>query len=234
MHYYKRNIGDYHKKAGRLSILEHGAYTLLLDACYDRERFPTLDDAIDWCWARSDAEIAAVKFVLSKFFDLIDGKYVQHRIQEEIDNYHEKAEKNKQIALDREEAKRAAIARNVHDKARNVHERAPNQEPRTTNQEPLTKNQEPKEKKKSRATALPAGFEITPDMRAWAAEKRLLIDIDYATEKWKNAMVAKETKYSDWTRAWYNGMLNAQEWQSENPKVTPLQPVRTRKEMPLP
>jgi len=29
MHYFKRNIGDYHKKAGRLSMLEHGAYTLL-------------------------------------------------------------------------------------------------------------------------------------------------------------------------------------------------------------
>ena len=37
MHYYKRNIGDYHKKAGRLSMIEHGAYTLLIDACYDRE-----------------------------------------------------------------------------------------------------------------------------------------------------------------------------------------------------
>jgi len=51
MHYFKRNIGDYHKKAGRLSMLEHGAYTLLMDACYDRERFPTMDEAIDWCWA---------------------------------------------------------------------------------------------------------------------------------------------------------------------------------------
>ena len=43
MHYFKRNIGDYHKKAGRLSMLEHGAYTLLIDSCYDRERFPTMD-----------------------------------------------------------------------------------------------------------------------------------------------------------------------------------------------
>ena len=60
MHYYKKNIGDYHKKAGRLSMLEHGAYTLLLDACYDRERFPTLEDAMDWTWARTEEEMAAL------------------------------------------------------------------------------------------------------------------------------------------------------------------------------
>lgn len=88
MHYFKRNIGDYHKKAGRLSMTEHGAYTLLLDACYDRERFPTLEEAVDWCWARSVEEVTAVTFVLSKFFDLVDGRYVQTRIQDEISAYH--------------------------------------------------------------------------------------------------------------------------------------------------
>ena len=85
MHYYKRNLGDYAKKAGRLSMLEHGAYTLLMDAIYDREVFPTLEDALDWTWARDEAEVAAVKFVLTKFFELQnDGRYVQKRIQEEI------------------------------------------------------------------------------------------------------------------------------------------------------
>jgi uncharacterized protein YdaU (DUF1376 family) len=84
MHYYKRNLGDYAKKAGRLSMLQHGAYTLLIDACYDREQFPTMEEAIDWTWASSSAEIEAVQFVLAKFFTLIDGRYVQNRIQEEI------------------------------------------------------------------------------------------------------------------------------------------------------
>lgn len=90
MHYYKRNIGDYAKKAGRLSILQHGIYTLLIDACYDREDFPSLEEAIDWTWAASVEEIEAVEFVLRKFFTLNDdGKYVQNRISEEIDEYHE-------------------------------------------------------------------------------------------------------------------------------------------------
>ena len=87
MHYYKRNIGDYHKKAGRLSMLEHGAFNLLIDACYDRERFPTMEEAIDWSWARTDAEVAAVQFVLKKFFILTDGVYVQPRIEEELEKW---------------------------------------------------------------------------------------------------------------------------------------------------
>lgn len=95
MHYYSKNIGDYAKKAGRLSMLEHGAYNLLLDACHDREQFPTEEEAIDWCWCRSQEEIDAVKFVLFKFFDKDDGgRYIQKRIKETLDNYHEKAKTN--------------------------------------------------------------------------------------------------------------------------------------------
>lgn len=113
MHYFKRNIGDYHKKAGRLSMLEHGAYTLLLDACYDRERFPTRAEAIDWCWARSVDEVSAVEFVLSKFFTLDGEQYIQARIQEEIAAYH-LAKKN-HWATKLTKAERAAIqaARNA-------------------------------------------------------------------------------------------------------------------------
>lgn len=145
MHYFKRNIGDYHKKAGRLTMLQHGAYTLLMDACYDRERFPTLEDAIDWCWASSEDEIAAVKFVLGKFFDLVDGRYQQTRIQEEIDDFHGKSETNRRIALEREEKRRnrprnvAQAARTVLEPSPELYEAPPNQEPLTTNQEPGTK-----------------------------------------------------------------------------------------------
>lgn len=138
MHYFKRNIGDYHKKAGRLSMLEHGAYTLLIDACYDRERFPTRDEALDWCWARTEQEIAAVDFVLAKFFDLVDGRYVQNRIQEEIDEYHQKALKNKEIALAREAARKEKRERIEHEACTNEHESPPNHKPITINQEPIT------------------------------------------------------------------------------------------------
>jgi len=147
MHYYKRNIGDYHKKAGRLSMLEHGAYTLLIDSCYDREQFPTLEEANDWAWARTDAELAAVKFVLSKFFTLEDGVYVQNRIKEELDEYKEKSEINSRIAQERE-ANRKKSKQDVNEPSRTVnetcdktHEPPPNHKPITINHKPLTINQ---------------------------------------------------------------------------------------------
>lgn len=143
MHYYKRNIGDYAKKAGRLSMLEHGAYTLLMDAIYDRETFPTLEEALDWAWARDDAEVAAIKFVLSKFFTLDGDRYVQKRIQDELDSYKAKAETNARIAKDREEKRKSKneASRIVHEPCEEKHEPSPNHKPLTNNQEPLTSNQ---------------------------------------------------------------------------------------------
>lgn len=66
-------------------MLQHGAYTLLIDACYEREQFPTLEEAIEWTWASTTEEIEAVTFVLRKFFYIVGGFYMQKRIQQEID-----------------------------------------------------------------------------------------------------------------------------------------------------
>ena len=137
MHYYKKNIGDYAKKAGRLTMLQHGAYTLLLDACYDREQFPTLDQAIEWTWASNQQEIEAVEFVLKKFFLLEGDKYVQNRIREELENYHNNSVINKRIAMEREAKRREKGTKRI----RTVHEAPPNHKPLTNNQEPVTSNQ---------------------------------------------------------------------------------------------
>lgn len=133
MHYYKRNLGDYAKKAGRLTMLQHGAYTLLIDSCYDREIFPTLDQALEWTWASTEAEIEAVKFVLTRFFTLDkEGCYVQDRILQELLHYHKNADTNKRIA-DEREAKRREKSTN---RVPIVNEATPNQEPLTTNHKP--------------------------------------------------------------------------------------------------
>ncbi len=141
MHYYKKNIGDYHKKAGRLNMLQHGAYNQLIDSCYDRERFPTEREAIDWVWASTTDEIEAVKFVLSKFFTLTDGAFVQKRIASDLAKYHENSATNKRIAIERE-TKRKGNSTNrvptVDEPPRTEHEAPPNHKPLTTNQEPLS------------------------------------------------------------------------------------------------
>ena len=135
MHYYKRNLGDYAKKAGKLTMLQHGSYTLLIDACYDREQFPTLEQAIEWTWATTEDEINAVKFVLDRFFRLDkDNQYVQPRILEELLDYHKKADKNKEIAIERE-AKRKQYSTN---REQVVNESSPNHKPITNNHKPIT------------------------------------------------------------------------------------------------
>jgi uncharacterized protein YdaU (DUF1376 family) len=153
MHYYKRNLGDYAKKTGRLTMLQHGAYTLLIDSCYDRESFPTLEQAIDWTWASTEQEIEAVKFVLSRFFKLgEDGQYVQDRILAELLEYHQKADTNKRIAVERETKRK----QNSTNREQVVNEPPPNHKPITINQEPLTNNQKPK-REKATVVATPEG-----------------------------------------------------------------------------
>ena len=95
MHYYTKNLGDYYKKAGRLSILQHGVYNLLIDAIYDRERFPTLTEAKAWAWCGTAEEIDALEFVLNRFFEENGaGIFEQKRIREELDDYKTKAKTN--------------------------------------------------------------------------------------------------------------------------------------------
>lgn len=116
-------------------MLQHGSYTLLIDACYDREQFPTLAEAIEWSWASTTEEREAVEFVLHKFFTLVDGVYVQPEIRADIVEYHAKAETNKRIAIERETKRKEACTL----RAQGVNEASPNHKPRTNNQEPKEK-----------------------------------------------------------------------------------------------
>ena len=159
MHYYKRNIGDYAKKAGRLTMLQHGAYTLLIDSCYDREIFPTLEQALEWTWASTQQEVEAVEFVLKKFFTLQDGQYVQNRIVEELQNYHSNAETNKRIAMEREAKRKEKNTLG----ARSVDEPPPNHKPLTINHKPITNNHKP-DREKATVVAHP----LTVDQQVWS------------------------------------------------------------------
>lgn len=156
MHHYQKNIGDYAKKAGRLSILQHGVYNLLMDACYDRERFPTRDEAIDWVWASTSDEVEAVDFVLRKFFDLQDdGIYVQKRILEELKVYWDfcktQSEKGKKGGRPKKpgglnkkpDGKPPVFSENP------LESRMVPKKSLTTNHQPLTTNHQPMEKIKT-------------------------------------------------------------------------------------
>lgn len=208
MNYYKRHIGDYHKKAGRLTMLQHGSYTLLIDACYDRERFPTEDEAIDWCWASTDDEIAAIKFVLRKFFTEENGVYVQKRIAEEIEAYKDKCETNRAIAVAREQRK--ATNRDVDStkRAKSVNDSPPNHKPITNNHKLV------KEKQRSRFSP------PTKDaLVEYQQEAGLNFDADKFIDYYEaNGWMAGRNKMKDWKAAARNWNKRQAEYQNEKAK----------------
>lgn len=87
MNYYRRYIGDYARDTGHLSLAEHGAYTLLLDAIYATERpLPTdLKSLYRICRATAPSERRAVASVADQFFPVDGDKRMNSRAKREID-----------------------------------------------------------------------------------------------------------------------------------------------------
>lgn len=87
MNYYERHLGDYAKDTAHLTMLEHGAYTLLLDRYYATEAPIPADQAHRLARARSPEEREAVDAVLEEFFELRDGQWHHSRCDEVIAEY---------------------------------------------------------------------------------------------------------------------------------------------------
>ncbi|MHB0973937.1 MAG: YdaU family protein [Thiobacillus sp.] len=84
MNYYERHLGDYAKDTVHLTMIEHGAYSVLLDRYYATECGIPADQVHRLARARTREEKQAVDSVLSDFFELIEGIWINHRAEEEI------------------------------------------------------------------------------------------------------------------------------------------------------
>lgn len=84
MNYYERHLGDYAKDTAHLSMLEHGAYGLLLDRYYGTESGIPEAQAHRVARARTKEEKQAVDSVLEEFFTLTNGVWINTRSEEEI------------------------------------------------------------------------------------------------------------------------------------------------------
>lgn len=143
MHKYWRHIGDYAKDTRHLSILEHGAYTLMLDWCYASEK-PLPDDEktlFRLCGAFEKAEQKAVLLVREEFFTLEEGGWTQKRVLAEVAVYRDKQVKATRAAELSWDSRRNADAKQTQS------ERTPNagtnampraRVPATSNQQPAT------------------------------------------------------------------------------------------------
>ena len=82
MNYYKRHLGDYANDTRHLSMLEHGAYTLLLDHYYATEK-PIPDSLCERiAHATSSTQKKAVYSVLNQFFTKLNGLWFSNKCEE--------------------------------------------------------------------------------------------------------------------------------------------------------
>ena len=94
MKFYRRWVADYQADTAALSLIEHGAYTLLLDHCYfNASPLPADRGAIyRLCRAFERHERNAIDRVLDKHFTLSEDGYHNARADAEIARNHEYSE----------------------------------------------------------------------------------------------------------------------------------------------
>ena len=154
MNFYKHFMGDYAKKTSRLTLAQHGAYHMLIDAYYSEEKpLPADYDELYRIARAMDAkERDAVRTVADKHFPITaDGFRHNERCDEEITAYQAQAETNRLIAVARE------AKRKEHEQSTN---RATNG---CTKQEPSQSQSQKELKDIPTATAVGAAGAAIPD-----------------------------------------------------------------------
>lgn len=157
MNYYQHHLGDYSKHTGHLSLVEHGAYRMLLDHYYATENpLPNdIEKLCRICRATSKKECAAVQSVVTEFFTSEGGVLRHGRVDEEICNYHAMSEKNRKNGMNGGRPKKTQWVSSGFDLGNPNETEASNHKPRTNNQEP--------EGGRAPAPATPPGIPKSPE-----------------------------------------------------------------------
>ena len=140
MHYYQKNIGDYRRDTGHLSLLEHGIYNQLIDTYYLDEKPIEKQKVIRWLSIKTKDEENALQNVLNDFFSGSEcgNFWVHKRCDEEISAYKEKINKLKANGAKGGRPQKPIEKQKVSNEKQKDSKTKANQEPRTNNQEPIT------------------------------------------------------------------------------------------------
>jgi uncharacterized protein YdaU (DUF1376 family) len=228
VNYYERHLGDYAKDTGHLTMLEHGAYNLLLDRYYSTELGIPADQVHRVTRARSPAEKAAVDGVLAEFFTLVEGVWTKGRVEEEIQRAGVK------INAAKENGKRGGRPKKNPTGSENETQPKPtglllgseNETQKKALQSPDTRHQEEKENPPAArvpptasprpAKKCPEAFEVTPDMRQWAVDSCPGVNVERETAKFRDHTFAAAR--TDWPGTWRNWLRNASDRMSGGAK----------------
>jgi len=184
VNFYKHYLGDYARDTQSLSLMEHGAYRVLLDHCYATEKpLPTGAELYRVAKAMNAAERKAVDRIAERFFP--DGHNA--RCDKELANAHAYADA---------QAKRSHMR--WHKQAQ-----SPADASHSHSQTPEKEKKKVNGSARARAIPLPEGFKISERVKAWADSKGLT-DLEPDLEFFVGRMKANGKTYLDWDEAFMN------------------------------
>jgi uncharacterized protein YdaU (DUF1376 family) len=195
LNYYRRFIGDYARDTRHLSMLEHGAYGLLLDTIYSTEKPLPKDLAILYkiCGASTKRERNAVKSVLSEFFCEKPTGFSNKKFEKEV--RHSKSRIN-------------AAKKNGGKGGRpKKHKPSANPDPNPVESYPAPAPAPTKEREETSGAARHKGlpmlesFSLDADMTLFAM-KNGISDVPREFAKFKDHHMAKGSVFRNWTAAW--------------------------------
>ena len=203
MNFYKRHLGDYAKDAGHLSMIEHGAYGLLLDRYYATEAPIPKDDIYRITRASDRSQRSAVDAVLKEFFTLTESVYRNKRADLEIERAAHQRTINQETGKKggRPPKCNRTVTESVSVDNRTGTESKPNDNPIQT---PDSRLQSKSAFRASR-TAPP---DFKPDTVFALAE---LPGIDLETEIAKFRDCEFRTPHRDWSKVWRNWVRTCKE-----------------------
>lgn len=229
MNYYERHLGDYAKDTAHLSMIEHGAYGLLLDRYYATESGIPAAQAHRLARARTEDERNAVDAVLDEFFVLIDGVWINHRAEEEIKKAsarikaaQENGKKGGRPKKETEEKPSGFSLGSFSETQAKAH-----QTPCTSLLIPdgissaLPADDEPQRKTSGtpkRATQLPEDFEPDDTALSLAAELGVLLSAELP--KFRDYHAARGKPMKDWQAALRTWLRNAKQFAKPTPAQT--------------
>ena len=215
MHYYKFNIADYRKDTGHLSTIEHGIYRQLIDWYYlDEQPIPSETQLVSRRLRLGSEEIKFLENVLSDFFVLDKTGYKHKRIEVEIKDYHEQAEKNQRNGkLGGRPKKTQSVISGIPDDSQN-----------NLNHKPLTINHKPIKENK-RGSRLTQDWFLTKSMGDWALQERPDIDVRQVAEQFKDYWIAQPGQKGaklDWDATWRNWVRNTKALKANHADIVRL------------
>ena len=205
MNYCEHHLGDYARRTGAFSMLEHGAYAKLRDRYFVTEQPIPAADVYRQAGARTKPERDAVDVVLVEFFRRDGDAWRCDEFDAAVDKAH-----NKTRAA-QENGKRGGRPKRTEPEpdgnppgSKSVPQQKALQTPNTITTEA---NASVVAKRASRKC--PSDFEITEALADWAAEKTPGVALDAETEKFRDHTF--RTAITDWPGAWRNWMRRAGE-----------------------